>query len=73
MRLTRNGGASRKEPEVEDPVENETEEVRATAMKKLVINRRIGTVNSLCTRLSRHGSVAQDLNLTLLISDIKSN
>jgi hypothetical protein len=29
MRLTRNGGASRKEPEVEDPVENETEEVDA--------------------------------------------
>jgi hypothetical protein len=26
-RLARNGGASRKEPEVEDPVENETEEV----------------------------------------------
>ncbi len=25
-RLARNGGASRKEPEVEDPVENETEE-----------------------------------------------
>jgi hypothetical protein len=28
-RLTRNGGASRKEPEVEDPVENEMEEVDA--------------------------------------------
>jgi hypothetical protein len=28
-RLARNGGASRKEPEVEDPVENETEEVDA--------------------------------------------
>jgi hypothetical protein len=29
MRLTRNGRASRKEPEVADPVENETEEVDA--------------------------------------------
>ena len=29
MRLTRNGRASRKEPEVEDPVQNETEEVDA--------------------------------------------
>ena len=28
-RLARNGGASRKEPEVEDPVQNETEEVDA--------------------------------------------
>ena len=28
-RLARNGGASRKEPEVDDPVENETEEVDA--------------------------------------------
>jgi hypothetical protein len=28
-RLARNGGASREEPEVEDPVENETEEVDA--------------------------------------------
>jgi hypothetical protein len=28
-RLARNGGASRKQPEVEDPVENETEEVDA--------------------------------------------
>ena len=36
-RLARNGGASRKEPEVEDPVENETEEVDAsTVMKKLM-------------------------------------
>jgi hypothetical protein len=29
-RLARNGGASRKQPEVEDPVENETEEVDAS-------------------------------------------